>query len=313
MRKLKFSVFAIFAVVVLFFTACKPYQEQVYVEIKPNETAFVVPMEQNTKAGQEKLKSLEYLEKNKVASKRIYIPTAWHQTGRARWSGKYIPTVKVIVVDRTPVTREWVQGAKKGTGTKDEEITVESSNSIAFRLGITCTASIPEEDAAKFQYWYGGKTLENVMDENVRSYIQDLLTAEFGKRVLLACQNQRTDVYTIMKNTTIEWFGSRGIRIDNIGVAGDWTYVNPEIQTAINLEFIAEKKDAAANKEVSAANKFIGAAEAIKAQKRLDAEINLTNSLAEAIKAGKFRVPTTLVMSPGMSMMDIYGIKNLSK
>ena len=120
-----------FVATVLAMTSCKPYQEKIYVEVEPNETAFVIPLEENTKANQTKLKSESYLEEKKVVAKRIYTPTQWHQTGRAWFSGNYIPTVRVIKVNRAPITREWTAANGTGTkGNKKEDIEVESKDTI---------------------------------------------------------------------------------------------------------------------------------------------------------------------------------------
>ncbi len=308
MKTISFAILAIASL-----SACRrPYQEEKYVDINPNETAFVIPLEQGTQQNQKQLKSVDYLEQRKVATKRIYTPTMWHQTGRGDNDGEWIPSVVVIKVDRSPVTREWTGATNTGTSSNNQQINVESSNSIGFTVGITCTASIPEEDAAKFLYWYSGKTLENAVDANVRSFVQDVLTREFGQRDLTACQRDRKAVFDIMKEKTTEFFAARGIRIDNIGAAGEFTYTEPAIQTAINSQFIAEKKNDAAKNEVMAAEQYAKAAEAIKSQKNLDAQVNLTNALAEAIKDGKLTWPQTLVLSPGMSLMDLYGAKNLN-
>lgn len=305
----------IFAITILamVLTSCrKPYQEEMYVDIKANETAFWVPMEQGNKADQNKLKSAEYLEQHKVAEKRVYTPTMWHQTGRRTWTGKWIPTVIIITVNRSPVTREWTKTKTTGTSNKDQRIEVESQNSIGFSVGITCTASIPEENASTFLYYYNGKTLAEVMDNNVRSYVQDNLTNGFGSKDLTGCQNQRAVVFENMKKSTTEFFAKRGISIDNIGAAGQFEYIEPEIQSAINLEFIAKKKNDAAQNEVMAAQKFASAANAITAQKNLDADINIKNAFADYIRAGKISWPNTLVVGSNMSPMDIFGLKNLN-
>jgi hypothetical protein len=57
-------------------TACAPRPVDEYVEIGPSETAFLVSLEGNTKEAQGKLNSIEFLEKNKVQAKRIFIPHA---------------------------------------------------------------------------------------------------------------------------------------------------------------------------------------------------------------------------------------------
>ena len=83
-----------------------------------------------------------------------------------------------------------------------------------------------------------------------------------------------------------------------------------DLRTIMRILNVAEKNDAAKN-EVMAAEQYAKASEAIKSQKNLDAEVNMMNALAEAIKEGKLTWPETLVMSPGMSLMDLYGAKNL--
>ena len=309
--KRKLMAIALFAIMVAVFTACGPYHEDIYVDLKPSETGFVVSLEQGSLTAQKQLKSIEYFEQKKVAAKRIPIPTVKHDNGRGAASYIWIPTVKVIVVDRAPVTREWRSEPGQGTSKKNEEIQVESENSIGFAVGITCTASIPEEDASTYLYWYGEKKLSEVMDDNVRSFVLDNLTGAFGSRDLTHCQKERKVVFDSMKVQTARFFAARGVRLDNIGAAGEFRYIEPEIQTAINLQFVAEKKKDAAVNEVAAANLYATAAQAIKAQKELDANINLINSLADAVKNGKLTWPNTLVLGQNQSLMDIWGAKNL--
>lgn len=311
MRKLTFAIVALFAFVTIFTTtSCKPFHEEKYIDVKPNQTAFVIPLEVGT-SNQKALKSLEFLKQHQIAAKRIQVPTVWHQTGRGN-TGEWIPTVTVILVDRTPITREWTGDAGSGTSKSNQEIVVESRNSIGFGVNITCTASIPEETTATYQYWYGGKTLGQVMDDNVRSFIQDILTTGFGKRDLISCQNERTEVFKTMKDSTIAFFEQRGIRLDNIGAAGEFHYLNPEIQAAVNTEFIAQKKYDASIKEVAAAKQYALASEAIKAQKQLDADINIKNAFADALRAGHITTPNTVVMGgTNTSLMDVWGIKNI--
>lgn len=307
---MKKSLFIVLAIS-LMFASCKEYQEDIYVEIKPNETAFLIPLEEGTKSSQTKFKSADYLETMKVAAKRVYTPTIWHQTGHIRLNGKWIPTVIVVKVDRAPVTREWTEDTDTGTEKSKQDINVESKESIGFGIGITCTASIPEELASTFLYYYNGKTLNEVMDNNVRSYIQDILTREFGTRELSDCQGQRKAIFELMDSTTTNFFLERGVRIDNIGAAGEFHYLNPEIQTAINMEFIAEKKRDAAENEVAAAQQFARAANTIAAQKLLDARILIMEAYADAIRTGKLPIPNTLVIGSDMNLMEVYGATNL--
>lgn len=314
---MKKVILALF-VIGLMVASCRPYHEEIYVEIKPNETAFLIPLEEGTQDAQVKFESADYLEQMKVAAKRVYTPTIWHQTGHVRIKGEWIPTVVVVKVDRAPVTREWTEDTETGTEKAKQDINVESQESIGFGIGITCTASIPEELASTFLYFYNGKTLNEVMDNNVRSYIQDILTREFGSRVLTDCQAQRKQIFSLMDTATTNFFLERGVRIDNLGAAGEFHYLNPEIQTAINLEFVAEKKSDAADNEVEAANKFLQAARAITAQKELDVSIRNQEAFANAMESGKVTFPThlTIVVSGNgkvPTLMDVYGAQSLNK
>lgn len=317
---MKKVIYLLIAVIGLSLFSCKPYQESLYVDIKPNETAYLIPLEKGSKNGQAKMNSESYLEDQKVAAKRVNIPTRWQQTGRFGNTGKWIKTVTVIVVDRAPVTREWTDG-DNGTSTKKEHITVESKNSIGFGIPITCTASIPEDRTSRFLYEYSGKSLDYIMDYEIRAYIQDKLTAGFGSRDLKVCQEERQTIYDDMKVATIKHFAEKGIKINTIGAAGDWTYLNKEIQDAINLEYVAQKKLDASQKEVDAANKFLEAQRAIEAQKKLDVDIlikqsqaNLNNALADAARAGKLPMPTNLtIIGDDKGVFDIYASKKMNK
>jgi hypothetical protein len=297
---------------VMILGSCRQYQEKIYVEVEPNETAFVIPMEQNTDK-QATFGSETFLEKKKVATKRIYTPTKWHQTGRMWFTGDYIATVRVIKVKRAPVTREWTNDGSGTSTNKKEDIEVESRESIAFGVKITATASIPEEWASRFLYNYNGRTLEQVMDYDVRGRVQNVLTSEFGARLLENCQADRAIVFDSMRTNVIEYFETMGVRIMNIGAAGDFEYLDEAIQIAINEKYSSKMKIEAAQNEVDAANLFVKARTAIVAQKELDAGINFINSCATAMVNGKFPVPSTLVIGDTkMTLMDVYGVTKLN-
>lgn len=308
----KISILVVSLIAVIAFSSCRrPYQEEQYVEVSPNEAAYVIPLEQGSKENQTKLKSEQYLEQNKVVSKRIYLPTQWHSTGRWDDEGKWIPSVRVIKVDRTPVTREWTEA---GTGTnaiKKENIEVESKESIGFGVGITATASIPDEWSSKFLYNYNGRTLAQVMDNDVRGFIQNILTTEFGIRNLSQCQSDRKIVFDTMRKEVTDHFATLGVRIMNVGAAGQFEYIDQTIQDAINEKFSSEMKIAAATNQVQAAKKFSEAKAAIEAQKNLDADINIKNAIADGIRSGKIPVPSTVAGS-NISIMDLYGLKGLT-
>ena len=170
-----------------------------YVEVGMNQSAFLIQEVGDNKNGQSKFMSQEYLESNKIAMKRIQIPhTLMKNPG---WTqDMYIPAARLILVDRSPFMREWVASPNKGTSTADQSFSFESADSVNITTGITISAVVKEEDSVKFLYNFGsvspqgdpndpqtqftsviyGKSLEQVMDKNVRGKVQAVLAREFG-------------------------------------------------------------------------------------------------------------------------------------
>ncbi len=314
MKKVLF-LFSALLLIATIFSSCGPYKTPKYKNVGTNQTAFVIPMEVGTQTGQKMLKSVEFLDQKKVSSKRIYIEQKKIENGYMPGSYDYIPTDTVVIVDRSPVTREWIdiKGVTSSGTTHGPALNVESKESIGFVIPVNSTCTVQEEDAATFLYWYGGQDIGYVMDHNVRPFILDIFTKEFGKLTLDNCQEHRNDVYDTMKNRTIKFFKQYGLTIINLGVAGEYTYTDIKIQEAINTKFTSEMKIVAAHNEAAAAKEFDAAAESIKKQKDLDADVNLKNSLAQAVREGKFKMPENLTIVGNTSgVFDLVGIRNMN-
>lgn len=239
------------AVVALMLTACGPAQVEIVREIKPNETAFLIPLEGNTKMDQNKFMSEEFLKQNKLAAKRITIPQRTKSTGRWWWEYEWIPTVLLITVDRQPVAREWTQSGKEAT-LRNSAIKVESTDGIGFGVGVTITAEIPEEYAAKYQYNFGGKELSKVADENIRPIVQSALSREFGTRHLEDSRSEKKEIFSLASKEVIEFFDKKGIKITNIGYSDGMAFDDPHIQASINDNFKREMSVESARQEALA-------------------------------------------------------------
>src|SRR5262245_40822602 len=161
----------------------KPYDVPEFVEVDSSESAFLIPLEGDT-ANQAAFHSVKFLEEKKVAAKRVQITHRWNRTGFLPASGRWIGTVRVIKVDRRPITREWTKSHGSGTYTKDEAIAAESKDSVNFSMGISCTAHIPEEMAALFLYSYPSKSLADMMDMEVRARLHQIIAEEAGTHSL---------------------------------------------------------------------------------------------------------------------------------
>ncbi|MBT6690785.1 hypothetical protein HOB10_00420 [Candidatus Parcubacteria bacterium] len=242
MKNFKYLSLIVVGLIAMFaFTGCRgPAEVEVVEEIDTNETAFVVPMEGANMDTQGKFMSVDFLEDAKVAAKRVTIPLRKRKNGRRSWNFEWIPTVRVIKVDRKPVTREWTQDSASGTSNANEAIHVESKESIGFAIGVNITSFVREDDAATFLYWYAGKPLSAVVDENVRGYVTSILSREFGSLELVDGRGAKAEIFDRVYAATREHFKETGITIDNLGYAEGLIYEDEEIQTGINNRFLAE-------------------------------------------------------------------------
>lgn len=216
-------------------SGCKPYEVPEFVTIEPNQTAFVIPLTGAT-SDQGKFESEQFLKDAQVATKEIKIEKRWVQKGRLWFSGEWRPEMRVIVVDRYPITREW--GGKSS-------FVGESKDSIKFNQGMSATAQILEEDTATFLYQYAGKTLEEVMDTEIRNYIGSVLLEKYSSMSIDNVRADKTQVINHVRKVVEPYFKERGITLSNIGYIGDLKYLQEDIQKAINKDFIAQQEQKA--------------------------------------------------------------------
>jgi len=259
-------------------------------EIKNNETAFVVPLEGANKTGQAQFGSIEYLEQAKVATKRIVIPQRWRKTGRFGWQGEWIPTMKVITVDRTPVTRQWTPDENTGTTQNNESIQVESADSVGFSVGFGCTAMVEESNTATFLYYYPSGSLARVMDTEIRERIQKVAAIECAKDELDTLRDKKNTIQKAVEDDVVSFYAKVGVTIRTVSMFGGFLYENEEIQKAIDDVFIAQQEktvakallDAQADKNLRLEQE--GAGEAKKAIKIAEGEAQALRLVNDAAK-----------------------------
>lgn len=268
-------VMALFSLLVMALSLTACYEPEHLVVIAPNETAFLIPLEGQNKNDQAKFGSEEYLNEKKVATKRVTIPTRERQLGG--FTHQHIETAALVKVNRAPVVREWTSSATTGSTPKNQAFKVESTESIDFWIGAVASASIREEDAAKFLYYFNGKQLEEVMDQNVRGFVQKQLFEEFGSLPLEKARLEKKNIFQRVEESAKSFFMSQGITIGYIGGTEGMTYTDPKIQEAINANFSAQQQVEQASQQALAQaerNKAIvsqGEAEAAALRARADA------------------------------------------
>lgn len=239
--------------------ACKPYDKPQLVTISPSQTAFLIPLVGNNKDNQGKFDSEAYLTSVKVASKQIQIPHRWLQEGRMDGDGKWIPTANLIIVERKPETREWTESNGTGTSSKNEGINAESKESIGFMARMNCSAQINETDAVRFLYRYNNKPLAEIIDTEIRARIESDFVEACAKYNLDQVLLNKQTIMAGVRSDVIPYFAERGITITVIGMKGEFTYLNKEIQASIDQKF-KTAQDAIAQKNIN--DKVIAKAQA---------------------------------------------------
>jgi hypothetical protein len=256
------AAFVLFAPV---WSARAYYDKQDFAEvyfILPNESAFFIPDAGANKDSQTAFGSEEYLKANKIAAKRFQIPHAkLAGSSYGFWSDYYVPTGRLIIVDRSPFNREWVASAHRGTSPKDESFPCQSKEGINISVGIAIGTSVLEENVAKFLYRFGvkspqgdrskpeviftsvfyGRSLPEIMDGPVRSKVQSLVCDEFTKRSFDEGNAQPTAIMSAIEAKTIAYLLPVGITLDYIGWADTFTF-DKNVQDVINRRYIASQE-----------------------------------------------------------------------
>ena len=236
----------------------RQYDRPEYVEIDTSETGFLIPLEGDT-TEQVKFQSEDYLKQHKVAAKRVQITHRWSQEGRWPTDGRWIATVRLVKVNRSPVTREWVTTQTTSSSgaiqRADKAIWIESSDSVGFSMGFTCTAFIPEEDASRFLYWYPSGSLADVMDKEVRARIQQAAAEVAARYPLDNLRSRKQEIADAVKQNVTNFFAQRGVTLTTVGMFGGMTYENPEIQKSIDQTFIAQQLKVVAEAKFEAQKK----------------------------------------------------------
>lgn len=224
-------------------TGCvRPYDKPEFVTIEPHQTAFLIPLIGDT-TNQASFESEEMLMQAKVAAKEIQIPHRWVQTGRMHWWGEWRATMALIIVDRSPVTREWSSTKDIGTSAVNQAIYAESSESIGFSAGMNCSAQIySENDAVKFLYCYNNKPLSEIMDTEIRARVESKFVEECASRTLNDILVEKEQIMADVRNDVVTYFAERGITITVLGMKDGLEYDDATIQTSINDKFSSEMK-----------------------------------------------------------------------
>lgn len=278
---------------------CGPAKVPTTVEIQPNETVWVIPMDA-LGGDQAKFNSVDYLEKRKVAAKRVWVDKVIRSTGRMWFDYEWIDAVRVITVDRSLVTREWTDNANTGSTGGKQGIPVVTKDSVQLTVGLTLTVNIEEDDASTYLYYHGARKLADVADANIRSYAVAELTREYSQLTLTEAQTAGPTIYNKLFRDAKETFKAKGITVQYLGNAEGVHYVNQAVQDSINSKYIAEQ-DAKTATQQQAAQKIRNETTVMVAQAQADA----ANKLYSAQEATKFQVSLQVQMLQAQAQLSM--------
>lgn len=311
----KLILVCIITIMMLSTTGCgfiKPFDKPELVTIEASQTAFLIPLVGDT-TDQASFQSEELLSQAMVATKEVQIPHRWVKTGRMPGSGEWRPSAKLIIVERTPVTREWNSSKDNGTSAKNQAIYAESKESIGFSVGMNISAQIyTENDAIKFLYSYNNKSLEEIMDTEIRARVESKFVEQCAKYSLNEILANKEEIMASVRDDVITYFEEKGITITVLGMKDGIEYDDATIQEAINEKFSSEQKlvtqennnKVVISKAEADAKAKIMAAEAEAEANRKIAE-SLTPELIEKIKYEQWNGELPQVQGSTTPIIDI--------
>lgn len=225
-----------------------PYNVPKFENIDNNQTGFLVPLDQDTSL-QAHFESAAYLADKKVAAKRVQIHRRWVQRGWLYTTGEYLDVERLIVVDRSPVIREWTDSHSTGSNPKDDSLSAQSKDGTGLKINMTCTAYIPNipekaeepQGAEHFLYYYRGESLATVMDNEIRARAQAVAAEFCAQYPLETLRGTQHKLAEAVRDDVVPFFAKRGVAVTNIGLVGGFHYVNRDIQDSIDKAIQAQQ------------------------------------------------------------------------
>lgn len=232
--------------------------------ILPNESAFWIPDAGANKDTQAQFESEAYLQANRVALKRFIVPHV-RLAGSGGFFDFYVPAGRLIIVDRTPYSREWVDASDRGTSRLKQGFPCQSREGLNITVGVSIGVSVSEDNAAKYLYHFGvlapvgdrgdpkiifnsvyySRKLADVMDDVGRKKVQTLVCNEITSRTFDKDNEEAVEIMENVKKAATAYFASVGITLDFIGWADTFTFDRP-VQDAVNRRYIATQDQAIA-------------------------------------------------------------------
>lgn len=237
-------------------------------QVLPNHSAFVIPSTGDNLTNQQQFESVDYLNQKKVGAKRIELKHEKLKNSGAL-SNYYTATALMILLDRTPYVVSWTKDATTGSP-GNQQMCVESQDSIEICFDTSIGANVTEEDAAKYLYWFGtepttevgdaakfpsllyGKSLSNVMNTRVFARIHTAYFVEFSKYKFEDALAKKGEILTAVEKNMKDEYKKMGITIEYVGIASQFRFAH-DLQTAVTNLVAADYNSKAALAKLEAA------------------------------------------------------------
>lgn len=251
------SIFTLLSMILVVstFVGCnkRPFDVPTYVDVKSNESVFLIPAsttETNKQATFDPSKAdakssdqttpgfmtEEFYKKTLVEVGRVRIPHEWVPSGKREDQGKWVETMIVVKVDRTPVSVTWTN--EDNGGNNNTKIGVENSTGIGFTVPTTLTAMIEKEDAPKFLYKYAGRSLADVVNSDINAFVKTNASAKFAKLSLEECKKQKNEIYAKIFEDLKVYCKTYGITIAQFGTTDGFLFDDKNYQDALNQQAV---------------------------------------------------------------------------
>jgi hypothetical protein len=289
--------------------------------ILPNQSAFWIPDVGANLANQAQMDSEALYNANRVQLKRFVVPHQKLQgsAGNSMFSGwdYYVPAGRLIIVDRTPYSREWVDARDRGTSDRKEGFPCQSKEGLNIGIGVSIGLSVAEANAAKYLHRFGviapkgdptsgdvifisvyySRSVKDVMDDVGRKKVQTLVCDEIAGRTFDDANANMRAIMEKVKADATNYFASVGMTLDFIGYADTWTF-DDAVQAAINRRYVAsqDKEIALALEPYTATIQALAAAQALrsfgdKSDGKLPTTIVGLPTNAQELLSGLLRAP----------------------
>jgi SPFH domain / Band 7 family len=242
--------------------------------ILPNQSAFWIPEVGAVKDKQLQMDSEAFLNDNKVQLTRFQIP---HQklagsAGNSVFAGwdYYVPAGRLIIVDRTPFSHEWVDASDRGTSAKKEGFPCQSKEGLNVTVGVAIGASVSQANAAKYLFRFGvlppkgdvkgtadsvendgriiftsvyySRSVQNVMEDFGRKKILEVICDQITARTFDKVNAESKLIKDTAAAQIVEFVAGYGITIDFMGWADTFAF-DKDVQDAVNRLYIAKQDE----------------------------------------------------------------------